>query len=78
MGEDPSSALGAATAVEFFHNFTLLHDDIMDEAGLRRGQPTVHQKWDVNTGILSGDALLVIAYQQLDTYENSLFSQLTK
>lgn len=78
MGEDPSSALGAATAVEFFHNFTLLHDDIMDEASLRRGQPTVHQKWDVNTGILSGDALLVIAYQQLDTYENSLFSQLTK
>ena len=78
MGKNPSSALGAATAVELFHNFTLLHDDIMDEASLRRGQQTVHQKWNVNTGILSGDALLVIAYQQLNQYEDTLFSQLTK
>ena len=78
VGKNPSSALGAATAVELFHNFTLLHDDIMDEASLRRGQQTVHQKWDVNTGILSGDALLVIAYQQLNQYEDTLFSQLTK
>ena len=51
MGKNPSSALSVATAVELFHNFTLLHDDIMDEASLRRGQQTVHQKWDVNTGI---------------------------
>ena len=50
----------------------------MDEASLRRGQQTVHQKWDVNTGILSGDALLVIAYQQLNQYEDTLFCQLTK
>ena len=78
VGKNPSSALGAATAVELFHNFTLLHDDIMDEASLRRGQQTVHQKWDVNTGILSGDALLVIAYQQFNQYEDTLFSQLTK
>ena len=78
MGKNPSSALSVATAVELFHNFTLLHDDIMDEASLRRGQQTVHQKWDVNTGILSGDALLVIAYQQLNQYEDTLFSQLTK
>ncbi len=78
VGKNPSSALGVATAVELFHNFTLLHDDIMDEASLRRGQQTVHQKWDVNTGILSGDALLVIAYQQLNQYEDTLFSQLTK
>ena len=78
VGKNPSSALGAATAVELFHNFTLLHDDIMDEASLRRGEQTVHQKWDVNTGILSGDALLVIAYQQLHPYEDTLFSQLAK
>lgn len=76
--QDPVSALGAATAVELFHNFTLIHDDIMDEATLRRGQQTVHQKWDVNTGILSGNALLVTAYQQLDTYDDVLFSKLTK
>jgi geranylgeranyl diphosphate synthase type II len=77
-GKDPISALGAATAVELFHNFTLLHDDIMDEATLRRGQQTVHQKWDANTGILSGDALLVTAYQQLNSYDDALFSVLTK
>ena len=77
-GKDPILALGAATAVELFHNFTLLHDDIMDEASLRRGQQTVHQKWDVNTGILSGDALLVTAYQQLNSYDDALFSVLTK
>ena len=78
VGKDPISALAAATAVELFHNFTLLHDDIMDEATLRRGQQTVHHKWDVNTGILSGDALLVTAYQQLNTYDDFLFSKLTK
>ena len=78
VGKDPISALAAAAAVELFHNFTLLHDDIMDEATLRRGQQTVHHKWDVNTGILSGDALLVTAYQQLNTYDDFLFSKLTK
>ena len=78
VGKDPISALGAASSVELFHNFTLLHDDIMDEATLRRGQQTVHQKWDVNTGILSGDALLVTAYQQLSSYDDALFSELTK
>ena len=77
-GEDPISALGAATAVELFHNFTLLHDDIMDQATLRRGQQTVHQKWNVNSGILSGDALLVTAYQQLNSYDGAIFSGLTK
>ena len=77
-GKDPISALGAATAVELFHNFTLLHDDIMDDAILRRGQQTVHLKWDVNSGILSGDALLVMAYQQLNLYDDALFSEMTK
>jgi len=50
---------------EVFHNFSLLHDDVMDEAPLRRGMPTVHEKWDVNTAILSGDVMLVLAYQIL-------------
>ncbi len=60
--EDVSVALPAAKAIEVFHNFTLVHDDIMDKAPLRRGQPTVHQKWDDNIAILSGDTLLIEAY----------------
>ncbi len=59
-------ALPLAHAVEIFHNFTLVHDDIMDEAPLRRSQTTVHTKWDLNTGILSGDAMLILAYQALN------------
>lgn len=59
------AALPAALAVELFHNSTLMHDDIMDGAPLRRGRPTVHQRWDVNTAILSGDTMLIMAYQQL-------------
>jgi geranylgeranyl diphosphate synthase, type II len=58
-------ALPAAFAVEIFHNFTLLHDDIMDAAPLRRGKPTVHHKYGINTGILSGDVMLIVAYQYL-------------
>lgn len=75
-GASIDKAMDAAVAVEVFHNFTLLHDDIMDAADLRRGQPTVHKKWDVNTGILSGDAMLILAYQQLDSYEGSVFKDL--
>ncbi|MDI9865333.1 polyprenyl synthetase family protein [Flectobacillus sp. DC10W] len=56
-------AIKPATAVEVFHNFTLMHDDIMDKAPLRRGQPTVHAKWNDNTAILSGDVMLVQAYE---------------
>jgi len=58
-------ALPIAQAVEIFHNFSLVHDDIMDAAPLRRGQPTVHHKYDINTGILSGDVMLIYAYQYL-------------
>jgi geranylgeranyl diphosphate synthase, type II len=58
-------ALPVATSVELFHNFTLLHDDIMDEAPLRRGKETVHQKWNTDIAILSGDVLFVRAYQEL-------------
>jgi geranylgeranyl diphosphate synthase type II len=63
--DDWSKALKPAVAVEVFHNFTLLHDDIMDQAPLRRGQPTVHEKWNTNIAILSGDVMLVKAYEQL-------------
>lgn len=62
---DGSQTMPVALAVEVFHNFTLLHDDIMDDSPLRRGQATVHEKWDVNTGILSGDLMLIQAYQHL-------------
>ena len=55
-----------------------MHDDIMDEAPLRRGHKTVHTKWDINTGILSGDAMLVQAYQALEAYPNLLFGKLTR
>lgn len=60
--DNPESILDQAIAVEVFHNFTLLHDDIMDEAPLRRGKPTVHEKWNESTAILSGDVMLVRAY----------------
>lgn len=61
-----NEALNAALAIELFHNFSLVHDDIMDEAPLRRGKTTVHQKWDTNTAILSGDAMLILVYQALE------------
>lgn len=69
-------ALPAALAVEVFHNFSLIHDDIMDDAPLRRGNETVHEKWDVNTGILSGDAMLILAYQYFEQYEPAIFRNL--
>ena len=64
-GGTKEQAMPAALAVELFHNFTLMHDDIMDEAPLRRGQATVHEKWDDNLAILSGDALHVMACEAL-------------
>ncbi len=63
FSDDIAPALAPAYGVELFHNFSLLHDDIMDEADIRRGKPTVHRKYDVNTAILSGDVMLVYAYQ---------------
>ncbi len=75
---DCKKALPAATAVEVFHNFSLIHDDIMDDAPLRRGNETVHEKWNVNTGILSGDAMLILAYQYFEDYEPSIFRDLAK
>lgn len=78
VGGKIASALPAAMAVEVFHNFSLVHDDIMDAAPLRRGQATVHEKWDINTGILSGDVMLVMAYQCLNTYPADMFQTLTQ
>lgn len=67
--DDVRSAVPGAVAVEAFHNFTLMHDDIMDKAPLRRGKMTVHEKWNVNTAILSGDVMLVKVYEMLSRLE---------
>ena len=78
FGKNQKEAVGAALAIEIFHNFTLMHDDIMDAAPLRRGAATVHHKWDTNTAILSGDAMLIKAYQTLEAYPDPLFGKLTR
>ncbi|MFI5142362.1 MAG: polyprenyl synthetase family protein, partial [Bacteroidia bacterium] len=65
FGGDVTKCLSAATSIEFFHNFSLIHDDIMDNAPLRRNKQTVHEKWNSSVAILSGDVLLVKAYQEL-------------
>lgn len=75
---DYKKALPAALAVEVFHNFSLVHDDIMDDAPLRRGKTTVHEKWNINTGILSGDAMLILAYQHFELYQPKIFRKLAK
>lgn len=61
--EDVETIYSQAAGIETYHNFTLLHDDLMDEADMRRGVPTVHKKWNPNTAILSGDAMLILSYQ---------------
>lgn len=63
--ENPERILMPACALETYHNYTLLHDDLMDNADVRRGMPTVHRKWDANTAILSGDSMLVLAYYRM-------------
>lgn len=73
---DTSKALHPALAIELFHNFTLVHDDLMDKAPLRRNQPTVHEKWNNNIAILSGDAMMVRAYQELCLADPSMLPQL--
>ena len=75
---DHKKALAASLTVEVFHNFTLVHDDIMDDASIRRGKTTVHEKWDVNTGILSGDAMLILAYQYLSEYKGEVYEKSMK
>ncbi|RRJ91655.1 polyprenyl synthetase family protein [Paenimyroides tangerinum] len=78
FGTDYKKALYAATAIELFHNFSLIHDDIMDDAPLRRGNKTVHEKWNINTAILSGDAMLILAYQYFENYEPKIFKELAQ
>ena len=75
---EPKIALNAALSVELFHNFTLIHDDIMDSANSRRGKETIHNKWGINSAILSGDVMLIMAYQLLENYDNSTYIQLNK
>ncbi len=77
-GKNAGDALPAAMAVEVFHNFTLLHDDIMDEAPLRRGKATVHEKYDTNTAILSGDVMMISAYRFLEDYKPEIAIKLLK
>ncbi|WP_178987266.1 polyprenyl synthetase family protein [Winogradskyella schleiferi] len=78
FGGHTKSAMDAALSIEVFHNFSLVHDDIMDDAPLRRGEQTVHEKWNLNTGILSGDAMLIMAYQLFENYEAETFQALAK
>ncbi len=75
FNKEVSSAVKPAIGLEVFHNFTLLHDDIMDKAPIRRNQPTVHIKWDENTAILSGDAMLIEAYEYFFDLEPHLLAQ---
>lgn len=72
FSEDINPALPVAYAVEIFHNFSLVHDDIMDASPIRRGQPAVHKKYDTNTAILAGDVMLVYAYQHLSKVDPQL------
>ena len=76
FADDMSKALPAATAIEMFHNFTLLHDDIMDNAEVRRGRPSVYAKWGENVAILSGDAMLIVAYSLLQKCPKESLSQI--
>ena len=68
-------AIPAALAIEIFHNFTLVHDDIMDNADLRRSNDTVHKKWNINIGILSGDAMLIQAFQQIEKLDKQYMAE---
>ena len=73
--KDLTRAISPALAIEVFHNFTLLHDDIMDNAPLRRGNPTVHKKWNNNVAILSGDTMIVRAYQLMADVDSSIVKE---
>jgi geranylgeranyl diphosphate synthase type II len=74
--DDPKTVVRPALSVELFHNFTLMHDDIMDNAPLRRGKPTIHEKWDNTVAILSGDTMFVKAYQLLEELEPIVLKQI--
>lgn len=76
FGGDMSQAIKPSLAIEYFHNFTLMHDDIMDKAPLRRGKTTVHEKYNVDRAILSGDALLIRAYQYFEDLPDNKFKEI--
>lgn len=73
--DDIEKALKSAIGIEIFHNYTLLHDDVMDDAELRRGRPTVHRKWNSNVAILSGDAAAITAYKYIESCEDRYLRQ---
>ena len=76
--ENVDKIAGPSIALEFFHNFTLIHDDIMDNADMRRGKVTIHKKWDQNIGILSGDLLMIFAFKMLEDIEEESFKKTFK
>jgi geranylgeranyl diphosphate synthase, type II len=78
FSDDWRKAIKPAIGVEVFHNFTLMHDDIMDAAPLRRGQPTVHEKWNENIAILSGDVMLVCAYELMTAVDDKIFKHVIR
>ncbi len=78
FSDDWQKAVKPALGVEVFHNFTLMHDDIMDAAPIRRGQPTVHEKWDENVAILSGDVMLVCAYELMTAVDDRIFKHVIR
>ena len=77
VGGEAKKALNAGVAVEILHNFTLAHDDIMDKSPTRRNRPTIHTKWDEPTAILTGDAMVGLAYQALNSVETEILSEIT-
>ena len=72
FGQDPRKAVRPALGIEMFHNFTLLHDDVMDKSDTRRGRPTVHAKWDANTAVLSGDTMLTLATKMISEVDDAI------
>jgi len=78
FNDNAIEAIDIALGIEVFHNFTLLHDDIMDNAGLRHGRPTVHKKWDENTAILSGDAMVIYSYELISRCKPAILGQILK
>ena len=78
LANNYENALPAALAIEIFHNFSLVHDDIMDNALYRRGRPSVHKKWDTNSAILSGDAMLILSYKSLEIYNSDTYVKMNK
>ncbi|MDD4846552.1 MAG: polyprenyl synthetase family protein, partial [Petrimonas sp.] len=76
FGKEVDQSLKPAIGIEIFHNFTLLHDDLMDNSDMRRGMPAVHKKWDANTAILSGDAMLIESYKHVSSVPPAILPEI--